>query len=119
VTHLLIWLAPAALAVLASAWPRPPSAWFERVLHFFGINSVDPRRTLVALLAFFAAFGAAADMALELWAPVIATHWRQLDAAAIGLGAALLLLAIIAKATAPVAGAAVEAEPEKRERLEE
>jgi hypothetical protein len=113
-------LAPAAAAVVVSAWRRPPGAWLETALHFFGIGSVDPRRTLVALLAFVAAFGAAADMALELWAPAIATHWRQLDAAAIGLGAALLVLAIIAKASAPVAPvapvAAVAAEPEERER---
>ena len=116
-THLLLWLAPAAAAVLISAWPRAPGAWLEAALHFFGIDSVDPRRTLAALLAFVAAFGAAADMALELWAPAIESHWRQLDAAAIGLGAALLVLAIIARASAP---AAVDgAGPAEQDRSEE
>lgn len=92
----LVWLVPAALAIVAALLPQPPGPWLDRAMHFFGIGSLGARGSLTLLFGLIALFGAGADLLLSRHTG-IATTWRILDAAAIGAGAALVVLALISR----------------------
>lgn len=92
----LVWLFFVLLALLGALLPSPPGPWLDRAMHFFGIGSLGARGTLVLLFGLVALVGFAADVLLDRVAD-IATPWRLLDAAALGIGVALVLLALLSR----------------------
>jgi hypothetical protein len=98
-----MWIAPAAffalLALLSALSPVAPGRWLDSLLHVFGIGAVSARSTAFSLWLVASLVAAGAGFALsqlsQLEPPFVA-----LDAAAIGLAAALLLLWLASRGNA-------------------